>query len=78
MKESGRLLDCKDDNFLTQLVSKPTMEGTLLDLVFPNKEGLVGDVMAGGQLGHNGHEIMKFLILRGVKSGVSRTAALNF
>ncbi|KAK4828399.1 hypothetical protein QYF61_026153 [Mycteria americana] len=34
-------------NFLTLLVSEPPREGTLLDLLFVNREGLVGDVTAG-------------------------------
>lgn len=30
-KQSGRFLQCEEDNFLTQLVSEPAREGTLLD-----------------------------------------------
>lgn len=33
-----------EDNFLMQLVTKATREGTRLDLVFANREGLVCDV----------------------------------
>ncbi|KAK4824553.1 hypothetical protein QYF61_016157 [Mycteria americana] len=42
-KQSRRFLECVEDNFLTQLVSEPTREGTLLDLLFANREGLVVD-----------------------------------
>ena len=31
-----------------------------LDLLFANREGLVGDAMVGGHLGHSDHEIMSF------------------
>ena len=49
-----------EDNSLTQLVSKPTREGTPLDRLFANREGLVGYVMVGGHLGHSGHEMTVF------------------
>ncbi|PKU44762.1 glycerol kinase [Limosa lapponica baueri] len=42
--QSRRFLQCIDDNFLTQVVEKPTRRGVLLDLVLTNKEGLVEDV----------------------------------
>ncbi|GAB0203785.1 hypothetical protein GRJ2_002844100 [Grus japonensis] len=67
-----------EDNFLTQLVSEPTREGAPLDLLFANREGLVGDVMIGGHLGHRDHEMIEFLILGEVKRVASRTATLDF
>ncbi|KAF1425232.1 hypothetical protein FQV24_0000448, partial [Spheniscus mendiculus] len=73
-KQSRRFLECVEDNFLTQLVSEPTREGAQLDLL----EGLVGDVMIGGRLGHSDHEMIEFSILREVRRGVSRTAPLDF
>ncbi|KAK4807164.1 hypothetical protein QYF61_024284 [Mycteria americana] len=76
-KQSRRFLECVEDNFLTQLVSEPTREGALLDLLFVNREGLVGDVMFGGRLGHSDHEMIEFLILGKVKRMVSRTATLD-
>ena len=54
--QSWRFLECVADNFLTQLVSEPTREGALLDLLFVNREGLVDDVAVGGRLGHSDHE----------------------
>ena len=45
--KSRRFLECVGDNFLTQLVSEPTREGALLDLLFVNR-GLVDDVVVGG------------------------------
>jgi len=59
-KESRRFLECVEDNFLTQLVSELTREGTLLGLLFVNWERLVGDVMVGGCLGHSNHEMIEF------------------
>ena len=62
--QSQRFLECVADNFLMQLVSEPTREGALLDLLFVNREGLVDDVAVGGQLGPSDHEIIEFSILR--------------
>ena len=65
-----------EDNFLTQLVSEPTREGTPLDLLFENKEGLVCDVMAGGHLGHSNHEMIVFNSWG--RREVSRSATWDF
>ena len=77
-KESGRFLECVEHNFLTQLVSEPTREGALLEFLFVNREGLVGDVMVGGLLGHSNHEMIEFLIPREERRGISKTVTLDF
>ena len=76
--QSRRFLECVGDNFLTQLVSEPTREGALLDLLFVNREGLVDDVAVGGQLGHSDCEIIESSILREATRGGRRTAILDF
>ncbi|GAB0206658.1 hypothetical protein GRJ2_003131400 [Grus japonensis] len=77
-KQSRRFLACVEDNFLTQLVSETTREGTPLDLLFVNREGLVGDVMVGGHLGHCEYVICnEFFILGAVRRRVSITATLD-
>ncbi|KAK4810498.1 LOW QUALITY PROTEIN: hypothetical protein QYF61_004278 [Mycteria americana] len=65
-KQSRRFLECVEDNFLTQLVREPTRGGALLDLLFTNREGLVGDVVVGGRLGLSNHDMTEFSI-RGKK-----------
>ncbi|KAK4824952.1 hypothetical protein QYF61_021640 [Mycteria americana] len=77
-KQSRRFLECVEDNLLTQLVSEPMREGTPLDLLFVNREGLVGDVTVGGCLGQSDQEMIEILILGEVRRGVSRTAPLDF
>ena len=67
-----------EEYFLTQLVSVINREGTPLDLLFVNREGLVDVVMVGGCLGHSNHEMIGFLILGEVRRGISRTATLDF
>ncbi|RMC14259.1 hypothetical protein DUI87_09350 [Hirundo rustica rustica] len=46
-RQSREFLECVEDNFLLQLVSDPTRGGTMLDLLFANRDGLVGDVVVG-------------------------------
>ena len=48
---------------MTQVVEEPMRRGVLLDLVLTNKEGLVGDVKAGGSLDCSDHEVVEFRIL---------------
>jgi len=44
-------MECMEDNFLMQLVKEPMRGAALLDLLFTNREGLVGDVESRGCLG---------------------------
>ena len=73
-----RFLECVGDNFLTQLVKEPTRGSKILDLLFVNREGLVGDVKVGGHLGNSNLKVLDFSILVEPWRGVSRTATLHF
>ena len=77
-KQSRRFLECMEDNFLMQLVREPTGGAAPLDLLFTNREGLVGDVEVGGCLGQSDHDMVEFSILGGARSGNSKTATLDF
>jgi len=66
------------DDFRIQPVKEPAREGVVLDLLFANRAGLVGDVMAGGRLGHSDLERIEFSIDGEVRRGVSRTTTLEF
>lgn len=57
------------------MVSEPIREDTPLDLLLENREELVGDL---GCLGHSDHEMLEFSVIRPVRSGVSKTATLDF
>lgn len=59
--------------FPFQLVS-----GTPLDLLFTNREGLVGDVVVGGYIGYRDHEMRELLILGDIIKVVSKISTLNF
>ncbi|KAM9590888.1 uncharacterized protein ACIBXB_005928 isoform 1-T2 [Morphnus guianensis] len=77
-KQSRRFLECVEDNFLTQLVGEPTRGGALLDLLFTNREGLVGGVMVGGCLGLSDHEMIEFSILGEARKVASKTTTMDF
>ena len=77
-KHSRMFLEVVEDNFLTQLVSEPARGGVFLDLLFTNREGLVGDVVVGDCLGLSDHEMIEFLIHDEVKRGVSKTTTMDF
>ena len=65
------------DNFLTQLVKEPARGSKILDLLFVNREGLVGDVKVGGRLGHSDHEMLDFSILVETQRGVQQNCHLG-
>ena len=67
-----------EDSFLTQLVGEPSRGGALLDLLFTNSEGLVGDMKVGDCFGQSNHEMVEFSILGDVRRVTSKTAILNF
>ena len=77
-KQSRRFLECMEDNFLMQMIREPTRGAAPLDLLFTNRESLVGDVEVGGCLGQSDYDMVEFSILGGVRRGNSKTATLDF
>ncbi|RMC03709.1 hypothetical protein DUI87_19701 [Hirundo rustica rustica] len=77
-RQSRTFLECMEDNFLSQLVGEPTRGRTMLDLLFANRGGLVGDVVVGGQLGQSDHEIIEFSIFGEIRRNTSKTLTLTF
>ncbi|GAB0178757.1 hypothetical protein GRJ2_000341000 [Grus japonensis] len=74
----GKFLNLLGDNFLSQLLSEPTRKDALLDLLFVNREGLVGDMTVGGCLGRNDHKMVQFKIFGVMRKKISRVATLDF
>ena len=58
-------------------MTEPASAGALLDLLFVNREGLVGNVTVGGLLGHSDHEMIVFDSRRS-KEGAWQNATLDF
>ena len=47
-------------NFLKQIVSEPTREDSILDLVITNRDNLVSNMETGGKLGSSDHQEIHF------------------
>jgi len=77
-KQSRRFLKCVEDDFLMQLVRESARGGALLDLLFTNREGPVGDVVVRGCLGFSDHEMTEFSVHGEVKRGASKTTTMDF
>ncbi|XP_040977464.1 uncharacterized protein LOC121232961 [Aquila chrysaetos chrysaetos] len=75
---SWKFLKSVGDNFLSQVLREPTRKDALLDLLFVNREGIVGDVLVGGCLGHSDHEMVEFKIFSVMRKQDSRVATLDF
>ncbi|GAB0199701.1 hypothetical protein GRJ2_002435500 [Grus japonensis] len=76
--QSGRFLECVDDNFLLQVKEDSKRKGAMLDLVLTNKERLVGNVKLKGSFGCSDHETVEFKILRAVRRAHSKLTTLDF
>lgn len=77
-KQSRRILESIDDNFLSQVLEDPIRNGGLFDLILTNREGLVGDVKVGDSLGCSDHEIVEFSIEQGVCRIARKIATMDF
>lgn len=76
-RQSKRFLEHEEDKFLTHLGSDSTRDCALLDLLFMNREGLVGDGVVGDCLGHNDPKVIEFTILSEVRKGVNKISTLD-
>ncbi|TRZ08141.1 hypothetical protein HGM15179_018968 [Zosterops borbonicus] len=77
-RQSRKFLECMDDNFLSELVGEPTRGEIMLDLLFTNRDGLVGDVVVGGRLGQSDHEIIEFSIIGEIRRNINKILTLDF
>lgn len=66
-KLSRRFLGSVADRFFTQVIDEPTRGGALPDLSLMNKEELIRELKADGNLGCNVQELEEFKILRSVQ-----------
>jgi len=76
-RQSRRLLQCVEDNFLIQATDSLTRGEVLLDLLLTNMEELIGDEKIGGSLGCSSHALVEFSLEQyGPKE--ERVRILNF
>ncbi|KAK4818026.1 hypothetical protein QYF61_004150 [Mycteria americana] len=77
-RQSRRLLECTEDNFLSKLIDSPTRGGAMLDLMVTNASELISDVKIGGSLGCSDHALVEFTVLRDMGQARSIVRTLNF
>ncbi|GAB0186388.1 hypothetical protein GRJ2_001104100 [Grus japonensis] len=63
-RATRRLLECIEDNFLSQVIDNPTRGDAILDLLVTNASELISDVKIGGSLGCSDHLLVEFAVLR--------------
>ncbi|TRZ07865.1 hypothetical protein HGM15179_019241 [Zosterops borbonicus] len=63
-RQSKRLLECMEDNFLNQVIDSPTRGDAILDLMVTSVSKLIGDITTGGSLGCSDHALVEFAVLR--------------
>ncbi len=61
-REGNRLLEMLEDTFLTQIVTQPTRENNLLDLVLVSDTDLTHDCQVGEKLGGCDHHLIRLKI----------------
>lgn len=76
-KQPRRLQERIDGNCLTQVIKEPTKEDALLDFIFINNKGLVGDMKVTGTLGCSDKDMMEFRMPRGKNKANSRSTTLD-
>lgn len=74
-KQSRRLLECNEGNFLVPVLDKPTREAVLLDPVLTRADELIRKTEIGGSLNCSDHALVKSLMSRnmGLKKSRVRT-----
>lgn len=77
-RQSRRFLECVGGKSLAQLVRGPARGSAPLDLLFTDREGLEGDVMVGGRLGHSNHKMVISDPWGRKERGISRASTLDF
>ena len=77
-KRSRRLVESIDDNFLVQVMDRPTRGEVLLDLLLTSVEEISKGVNTGGSLGCSDHALVEFVISRDVGLAKSGVRTLNF
>lgn len=77
-KQSRRLPQSVEDNFLVQVLDRPAREEVLLNLVLASVEEIVKQVKIGGSLGCSNHALVKVVIPRNMGLVKSKVRTLNF
>ena len=74
-RQSKKLLECTEDNFLSQVIDSPTRGHVILDLLVTNAREIIGDIKIGGSRDHG---LVDFAVLRHKGQVKSKFKTLNF
>jgi len=74
-RQSKRLLECMENNFLSQVVDSPTTGYAILGLLVANARELIGDIEIEGSLGCSDHALVEFAVLRDMGQMKSKVRA---
>ncbi|KAK4818274.1 hypothetical protein QYF61_009992 [Mycteria americana] len=74
-RQSRTLLECTEDNFLSQVIDTPTQGDAIL---VTNASELIGDIRIGSSPGYSDHALVEFTVLRDMGQAKSKVRTLNF
>ncbi|GAB0190824.1 ras GTPase-activating protein 1-like [Grus japonensis] len=77
-RQSRKLLEYIEDNFLSQVTDSPIRGYVILDLMVTNASELMKDIKIGGSLGCSDHALVEFTVLREMDQATSKVRTLNF
>ena len=77
-RQSRRLLECTEDNFLNQVIDSPTRGDMILDLMVTNARELMCDVKIGDILGCSDQALTEVTVLRDMGQAKSNVRTLSF
>jgi len=77
-RQSRRLLEHVEGNFLSQVINNPTRGGVILDLMVTNTSEKISAVKIGASLGCSGHALVEFAVLRDIVQAKSKVSTLIF
>lgn len=77
VNKSGKLPKHVEDKFLIQVLREPTRKDSLLNLSYVNGDGLMGEIIIVGCLGHSHHEMLDFKSFD-MRRNLIRVATMDF
>ena len=77
-RQSRRLLECIEDNFLSQVIDRTTEGDVLLNLLVTNTSELTGNVKTGGSLGCSECLLVEFAVVSNMGQAKSKVRTLKF
>jgi len=59
-EEARQFIECLDDNFLTQHVTVPTRNNSILDLIITDEQDMIHDILDLGALANSDHNTLQW------------------